>query len=94
MQKNATDWTGYRYSFLEILGPSMVTDSHGRRKWNARCVCGSVHPVDIRDILRKEKQRRPVSCGCKKKELIAAAQQTHGMSKHPAYGVWHSMVQR
>ena len=36
MPRTATDWTGYRYSFLEILGPSTITDSHGRRKLNTR----------------------------------------------------------
>ena len=94
MPRTATDWTGYRYSFLEILGPSTITDSHGRRKWNAKCVCGQVKPMDIRDIRERERKNLPTSCGCKRGEFIAAARRTHGMSKHPAYGVWHSMVQR
>jgi hypothetical protein len=28
------------------------------------------------------------------KKLIAVGNQTHGMSSHPAWGVWHSMKQR
>lgn len=94
MRKNATDWTGYRYSYLEIIGPSLERDNHGRVKWLAKCTCGRVKPMDIRDLLKSEKKGRPISCGCMKRKLIAQANTTHGMTSHSAYGVWHSMVQR
>jgi hypothetical protein len=34
------------------------------------------------------------SCGCVKRASIAEAQKTHGMSKHPAFAVWRSMLDR
>ena len=95
MPRTATDWTGFQYSYLRIIGPSEARDSHGRRKWLALCLsCGTVHPVDIRDIRKRQRLNRPVSCGCKKKEFIGAASTTHGLSGHPAWAVWHSMKQR
>lgn len=94
MRKNAKDWTGYSYSYLKILGPGATKDSHGRRKWVAQCECGRVWEMDPRDISERRKAGRPISCGCKKRELISRANSTHGMSAHTAYGVWHSMIQR
>lgn len=94
MRKNATDWTGYRYSYLKVLGPSQEKDQHGRVKWMTRCVCGKTRPLDIREIRKAEKKGRPISCGCMRKALISLANTTHGMTTHSAYGVWHSMVQR
>lgn len=94
MRKNATDWTGYRYSYLTIIGPSEEKDSHGRVKWLVQCTCGAVRPMSVREIRKKEKTGRPISCGCMRRELIAQANATHGMTSHSAYGVWHSMVQR
>lgn len=94
MRKNATDWTGYRYSYLTITGPSEEKDGHGRVKWLAKCTCGVTKPMDIRDIRKKERAGRPISCGCMRRELIAQSRTTHGMTSHSAYGVWHSMVQR
>lgn len=33
-------------------------------------------------------------CGCQRGNLIRESRRTHGMSRHPAFGVWHSMKQR
>lgn len=94
MPKIATDWSGYQYSFLKVIGPGETRDSHGRRKWLVQCVCGATKEMDIRDLLRRQRSGLAVSCGCKKAELISQALQKHGMTKHPAYSVWHSMIQR
>lgn len=94
MRKNATDWTGHRYSYLTVIGPSGVKDSHGRMKWTVRCDCGQTRVMDIRDLLRRERAGKEISCGCMKQALISKANTTHGMTSHAAYGVWHSMVQR
>ena len=94
MSRPATDWTGYQYSYLRIIGRGKSKDAHGRTRWVAKCVCGKQWEVDIRDIRKREKQGLPYSCGCKKRELMSQARSTHGMSQHPAYAVWHSLVQR
>ena len=94
MPKPAMDWTGHEYSCLKVLGKSEEKDSHGRAKWIVKCICGSEHAIDIRDLLKKEKAGRPVSCGCMRNQFISEKNTKHGMSHHPAYGVWHSMIQR
>lgn len=94
MRKNATDWTGFRYSYLTVLGPTETRDSHGRHRWLAKCECGKILELDSRDLKKRVNAGKPISCGCKKGALISEARKTHGMTKHPAYGVWHSMVQR
>lgn len=94
MPRTATDWTGYRYSYLTVIGPTEERDAHGRRKWRVHCDCGREKNMDIRDIREREKAGRPISCGCMKKAFISAANTTHGMTGHSAYGVWHSMIQR
>ena len=95
MPYRARDWSGYEYSYLRVIGPGETTNTRGGRKWKVRCLaCGSIHEVDVRDVRKKEKRGRPVSCGCMRRAFISEANTRHGMSKHPAYGVWHSMVQR
>ena len=94
MRKNATDWTGYQYSFLRIVGPGKSRDPHGRIRWLAECACGRQWEIDIRDLRKAEKQGRPKSCGCQTRALISKANTTHGMSHHPAYAVWQSMIRR
>lgn len=94
MRKNAMDWTGYRYSYLTVLGPSEFTDTHGRKKWWVKCDCGKVFLKDVRDIRKKEKRGGGASCGCRTKEFISKAKTTHGLTGHAAHAVWHSMKQR
>lgn len=88
MPRKRTDLTGQRFGTQIVLGLSERRDSHGRRFWTVRCDCGRVHDMDARDLKKAQ------SCGCQKKKLISESRKTHGMTKHPAYGVWHSMVQR
>ena len=88
MRKNATDWTGHRFGTQTILGVTERQDAHGRHYWTARCDCGRVHEVLIRDV------KRNTSCGCRKNATIAAKRRAHGMSKHPAWAVWQGMKQR
>lgn len=94
MRKNATDWSGYRYSYLTVLEPSDRKDAHGRVLWRVLCDCGTIKTMDIREIRKQERAGREISCGCKKGELISRARTTHGMSAHSAYGVWRAMIQR
>lgn len=80
------DLTGVKHDYIEVLG---FSHSNGKKGyWNVKCVCGVVKQWTARDI------RVNQSCGCKKKELIGKGNETHGMSKHPAYWVWRSMIDR
>lgn len=94
MPKPATDWTGYQYSFLTVLKRGSIVDAHGRVKWVVRCLCGKEFEMDIRDLRKRERAGKPISCGCMKRKLISEAHKTHAMTKHPAYAVWRSMKAR
>jgi hypothetical protein len=50
--------------------------------------------MKIQNYMKLVREGRPVSCGCKKKELLSAANQRHGMSRHPVFAVWRSMLDR
>jgi hypothetical protein len=58
--------------------------------WDIQCVCGKVIQLAINEFCKM----RQKSCGCKRYEMIGDAQRTHGMSHHPAFAVWRSMVDR
>ena len=88
MPRKPTDLTGQKFGTQTVLGRSDRRDSHGRHFWNVECECGRVHAVTARDLKRSK------SCGCLTRQLISESNRSHGMTKHPAYGVWHSMVQR
>ena len=88
MPRQRTDLTGQRFGIQTVLGLSEQRDSHGRWLWTVECDCGRIHTMDARDLKKAQ------SCGCLKRQLISDRLKTHGMSKHPAYAVWRSMIQR
>jgi len=89
---NFKDRTGQRFGFLIAVGPS---HSDGKKwLWTAKCDCGVLTigtPTEWDKAVRRG--QRP-SCGCMTRATIAKARQTHGMTKHPAYAVWRSMLDR
>ena len=88
---NAMDLTGRHFHYQTVLH-RVASRTRGEPRWLVRCVCGKEHEVDAGDLLRK---RYPVkSCGCMRGKLISDSKRIHGMSHHPAFGVWHSMKQR
>lgn len=89
MPRIAKDYTGYEYSYLTVL-----RKADAKSRWIVRCECGAEKEVDIHDVLKREKQGKPVSCGCMRRKLISEANTHHGMSKHPAFAVWRSMLAR
>ena len=92
---SAKDWSGYQYDFLTLTRPSEQKAKHGKsRKWYATCRCGKEVLIDPQDLVKAERRGTRRSCGCMKTAWISERMKTHGMTKHPAYGVWHSMVQR
>lgn len=93
-RKIVRDLTGHTYGFLTMLRPSDRIAGHGKKSiWWARCVCGKELEVPT-DGFRSNRKPSPSNCGCKTPELRSKASQTHGMSKHKAFAVWRSMVDR
>lgn len=86
-----TDLTGKVFGRLTVVRYLGVNRT-GKASWWVRCECGKEKRVDASNLTRKNHPTR--SCGCWMKEQIRAAIQTHGMSHHPAYAVWRSMVDR
>lgn len=82
------DLTGQTFGALTVIGPAH-TDGR-KRFWRLRCLCGA-EVVKVPGDLRK---LRMANCGCMTKALQSRATRTHGMSRHPAYFVWRSMVDR
>ena len=84
--------TGQIFGALTAINPE---HSNGKKRyWRFRCQCGT-HCVKVGTDVRKETKRGGTpNCGCLTKQLIAKANTTHGMSKHPAFAVWRSMVDR
>lgn len=58
--------------------------------WNTRCDCGTGFLMQASEF-RKGKQK---SCGCQRGTLISQSRLAHGMTDHPTYWVWRSMVDR
>lgn len=85
------DLTGKHFGYLTVLSRA-ENDKHGKTQWLCRCICGKENVVAASDLTRKRYSTK--SRGCMSRKLISESNKSHGMSKHPAYGVWHSMKQR
>ena len=92
MRKTIRDLTGFRVGYLTAL--RFVGTDGNKALWETRCICGRHKVVQGTELTRMAKRGITASCGCKRAETIARKNRTHGMSKHPAFGVWHSMKQR
>lgn len=92
MQTKLKDITGLRVGYLTATKP-LGTD--GRRAiWEITCDCGQTRKMKLGDFQKLVREAKPASCGCKKRELQSLAHSTHGMSRHPAFAVWRSMLCR
>lgn len=77
---------GESHDCLTVIG---YVGSNGKKSlWEVQCICGNVK------IWSEKHFRANRSCGCMKGKFISVSRQTHGMSKHPAYRVWRSMIDR
>lgn len=92
MGKPAKDITGVTVGYVTAIKklPSVPTLTGLKPKWLCRCVCGNELELFTSPFLRGNYQ----SCGCKRKELISVKNTKHGMSRHPLYAVWDSMIAR
>ena len=92
MQTRQKDVTGLRVGYLTA---TKRIGSDGRRSvWLISCDCGQTRVMKLQNYLKLVREGRPVSCGCRKRELLRAANMTHGMARHPAFAVWRSMLAR
>ncbi len=88
----AKDITGLRVGYLTA---ESYAGSDGKKSiWNTRCVCGKLIQMPATELQKQKNRGIRASCGCRKNESISASKRTHGMSRHPAYAVWRSMLDR
>lgn len=90
------DLSGKMFGYLTVLRPG-PTQPHGKpAKWYAQCTCGVFVLVSSDGWTRKNRPPSPLSCGCQTRSIQSAMSSlaTHRMSKHPAYAVWRSMLDR
>lgn len=88
MHHRARDITGQKCGYLTAI---QYAGSDGRKSlWLVECICGNHITMPASEFL-KGKQK---SCGCLRGELCSKAKTTHGMSRHPAFAVWRSMLDR
>ena len=72
------------------FGRLTVLEYCGKKKWLCTCSCGEVTAV-CGSLLRSGNTR---SCGCLRREVVAATYTIHGMSNTPEYWIWNMMKTR
>jgi hypothetical protein len=92
MAKPRLQLTGKKFNFLTVIADAGNTPA-GKSKWLVQCVCGVRKALPASEFTRSSRYVTK-SCGCKFRELISVGCTTHGMSDHPAYAVWRSMIDR
>jgi hypothetical protein len=75
------------------FGRWTVLDASDRRAVHVQCECGQARRVLASNLVAGLSR----SCGCLKRERtveMGRANETHGLSRHPLYGVWKQIVRR
>lgn len=89
---NFRDLTGQTFGALTALHPS---HTNGKKwYWVYRCQCGQIVTRVGADVSKEVARPGTPNCGCLTAALLRAKNATHGMSKHPAYAVYRSMLDR
>lgn len=93
MHAKARDLTGMTVGYLTA---TRYLRGDGRNSiWEAQCAaCGGTTEITASDFLKCEKRGVVASCGCMRRQTISSKNKRHGMSRHPAFAVWHSMKER
>lgn len=79
---------GKKFGRLEVISFDGVKNRFSH--FECRCDCGNVVSVAGINLNSGNTQ----SCGCYMKEVVSDKFKTHGLSKHPLYGIWGSIIQR
>jgi hypothetical protein len=78
----------------KVFGSLTVIQSVGSNgknwEWVVRCACGREYVALGKDLTRTRGSQRCIECS----RRLRGKNQTHGMTKHPVYWVWRSMVDR
>ena len=83
------DLTGRRFGMLTVESLSETSKQKGA-VWLCKCDCGNVAEARA-DVLKRGDKK---SCGCSTRSFTAEHITTHGLSQHPLYKVWQSMLDR
>lgn len=82
---------GKKYGLLSILSEcENITKSKGTKCVLAQCDCGVIKKYRLYKIL----SGHTTSCGCYSIRNIKITNITHGLSKHPLYKIYNSIIQR
>lgn len=84
--------TGQTFGYLTVISHSHTDGT--KNYWLVRCQCGKHYPVVGSELTRCRRLGRTPSCGCMTSAMIKKARITHGMSQHPVFAVWRSMLAR
>lgn len=79
---------GLRFGRLTVTG--MLGAYDGEVYWKCLCDCGNTVEVPTGRL----NIGNTTSCGCRLSDMLKERNSTHGMSKHPLYGMWQRMWQR
>lgn len=90
MGRPIEDITGLKIGYMTAI--KIVGSYIPVRKpiWLIQCVCGNT--VTCNSSAYKGRQYQ--SCGCMRNKLISQNTVKHGMSHHPLYSVWDTMIAR
>lgn len=92
MHHRAKDLSGQTLGYLTVV---KYHGSNGRRSlWLLRCRCGAAVVLAATEIAKQQKRGIQTSCGCMRNKTISEKRTTHGMSRHKAFAVWRSMIDR
>ena len=84
--------TGQTFGMLTAINPE---HSDGKKRyWRFRCQCGAQCVKVGSEVTKEVKRGGTPNCGCMTRQLLSKGNAKHGMSKHPAYAVWRSMLAR
>lgn len=93
MHHRAKDITGLKCGYLTAV---KYVGSDGKKSlWKCVCSgCGGNCVIAASELKKMARKGVTASCGCMKRSTIAKKRKTHGMSQHPAFAVWSSMLAR
>lgn len=89
------DLNGMTFGYLTVVGRHGSTTWTKKRQatWLLRCVCGA-QVVRAQASLTSNTRGAKKSCGCRHREMLLNAWNSHGMTGHPAWVTWQQMRQR
>ena len=85
---NRDDISGQSFGLLTVK--SLLGSYKNKHFWRCVCACGGV--VDVATTPLRNGNTK--SCGCIARAKTVLRNTTHGMGKHPLYGMWRRMLQR